>query len=157
MTGPSEISVARVAPDLAERSWADLRRAVAGDDPRTKADELLCCVAVFGHGNGVPGGIGRVCRALAKGMPPELRGRVSVQGAPSCEPDADRPGTLYLNCVFRPGTPRDIADDVYQWILAAGIPAAMRHGTGTRVIWGKNDEIAAALMTAAATPRGGIQ
>ena len=94
MTGPSEVSVARVAPDLAEGSWADLRQTVAGDDPRTKADEFLCCVAVFGHGNGVLDGIDRVCRALAMGMPAELLGRVAVQGAPSTEPDADTPGTL---------------------------------------------------------------
>ena len=157
MTGPSEISVARVAPDLAERSWADLEQAIAGENPRTKADELLCCVAVFGHGNGVPEAIDRVCRALAKGRPTELRGRVTVQGAPSSEPDADRPGTLYVNCAFRPRTPGDIADDIYRWILAAAIAAAIRHGAGTRVIWGESDEIAAALMTEAAAPRGGIQ
>ena len=85
MTGPSEISVARVAPDLAERAWADLQRAIAGDDPRTRADELLCCVAVFGHGGDMPDGSGRVWRAIAMGMPPELRGRVAVQGIPSSD------------------------------------------------------------------------
>lgn len=157
MTGASEISVARVAPDLAERSWTDVQQAVAGDDPRTGANELVCCVAVFGHGNGVLDGIERVCRALAMGMPADLRGRVAVQGAPSCDPDADTPGTLYLNCVFRPGTPGDIADDIYRWTLATAIPAASRHGGRARVIWRKDDEIAAALMTAAAPARGGIQ
>lgn len=138
-------------------SWADLQQAIAGNDPRTTASELLCYIAVFGRGNGVLDGIDRVCRALAVGIPAELRGRVAVQRVPSCDPDADKPGTLYLNCVFRPGTPQNIADDICRWTLAAAIPTAIRHGAGTRVIWRKDDEIAAALMTVAGSPHGGIQ
>ena len=37
------------------------------------------------------------------------------------------------------------------------IPRAIRRGAGSRVIWRKDDEIPAALMATAASPRGGIQ
>ena len=157
MTGPSEVSISRIAPDLAEQSWADVQEAVVGNDPGAGPDELLCCVAVFGHGDGVIEGIERVSRAIAVGLPPALGCHVAVQAAPSADPDADTPGTLYLSCVFRPGTAHELADDIYRWTLASAIPAAIRNGARARVTWSKDDEIAAAVMTAATPPQGGVQ
>ena len=156
MGGPSEVSVARIAPDLAERSWGDVHQAVVGNDPRIRSDELLCCVAVFGHGDGVLDGIERVCQALAVAMPARLGRHVAVQAAPSCEPEADTPGTLYLNCLFRPGTRPGLADDIYRGIVAIAIPAAIRDGARARVTWRKDDEIATAVMTAATPPADGV-
>ena len=69
MTGPAVVSVARIEPDLARRSWARVRRLVARDDPGGASDDLRCFIAVFGHGDGVPETIERVRRILAAGMP----------------------------------------------------------------------------------------
>ena len=60
MTGPAVVSVARIEPDLARRSWARVRRLVARDDPGGASDDLRCFIAVFGHGDGVPETIERV-------------------------------------------------------------------------------------------------
>ena len=40
MTGPAVVSVARIEPDLARRSWARVRRLVARDDPGGASDDL---------------------------------------------------------------------------------------------------------------------
>ena len=155
MGEPSQVSVART-PDLSERSWDDVRQAVVGNDAPTRSDELLCCVAVFGHGDGVLDGIQRVSLALAATMPAQFRGRVVVQAASSLEPEADTPGTLYLDCLFRPDTRPHLADNIYRWVLATAIPAAVPAGARGRVIWRKDDEIASVVMTAASSPADGV-
>ena len=155
MRGPSEVSVARIAPDLAERSWGDVHQAVVANAPQVSG-EILCCVAVFGHGDGVLDGIERVCSALAAAMPAHLARHIAVQAAPSSEPDVDRRGTLYLTCLFRPDTRPGLADDIYRWVLATAIPVAIPIGARARVIWTKDDEIAATVLTAASSPVGGV-
>ena len=104
MTGPAVVSVARIEPDLAHRSWVRVRRLVARHDPRDASDDLRCLIAVFGHGDGVPESIDRVRRGLAAGTPAQVSRHVAVQAALSSEPDRDKPGTLYRNWLFEPGT-----------------------------------------------------
>ena len=157
MIGPSEVSVARIAPDLAERSWADVHEAVVGDNPGGASDDLRCFIAVFGHGKGIPESIDRVRRTLAARTPPRLSRHIAVQAAPSTEPDRDKPGTLYMNWLFKPGTPDELAEDIYMHTLTLAIVAAIRRTPRARVIWPKDDEIAARVMTAAAPPKGGVQ
>lgn len=106
MTAPSVVSVARIEPDLARRSWDGVRRLVARDDQGGASDDLRCFIAVFGHGDGLPESIERVRRVLAAGTPHRPRPHIAVQAAPSSEPSADTPGTLYLNWFFEPDTPR---------------------------------------------------
>ena len=105
MTGPAVVSVARIEPDLARRSWAQVRRIVACDEAGSASDDLRCLIAVFGHGEGVPESIDRVRRVLAAGTPAHVSRYVAVQAALSSEPDRDTPGTLYVNWLFAPGTP----------------------------------------------------
>ena len=49
---------------------------------RQVSGEILCCVAVFGHGDAVLHGIERVCSALAAAMPAHLARQIAVQAAP---------------------------------------------------------------------------
>ena len=105
MNGPSVISVSRIEPDLARRSWDRVRRLVAVDDPGDASNSLRCFIAVFGHGPGLPETIERVRRVLAVGKPDRLSRHIAVQAALSSDPDADTAGTLYVNWLFKPGTP----------------------------------------------------
>ena len=157
MTGPSVISVARIEPDLARRSWTQVRRVVARDDPGSASDDLHCLMAVFGHGDGVPESIERVHRVLAAGTPDHLRPHIAVQAALSSEPDRDKPGTLYMNWLFEPGTPDELIEDIYIHTLTLAIFAAIQKTPKSRVTWPQDDEIAARVMTAAAAPKGGVQ
>ena len=111
MTGPSVVSVARIEPNLARRSWALVRRLVAGENPGHGADDLRCLIAVFGHGDGLPESIERVRRVLATGTPNRLRPHIGVQAALSSEPTADTPGTLYMSWLFEPDTPEELIDE----------------------------------------------
>ena len=95
MTGPAVVSVARIEPDLARRSWNRVRRLVARDDQGGASDDLRCFIAVFGHGGGLPETIERVRRVLGAGTPDHLRPHITVQAALSSESSADTPGTLY--------------------------------------------------------------
>lgn len=54
MSGPSMVSVGRIEPDLARPSWARVRRLTAVDIRGAGSDDLLCFIAAFGHGDGVP-------------------------------------------------------------------------------------------------------
>ena len=155
MTGPTVISVARIEPDLARRSWTRVRELVASDGPTT--ENLRCFIAVFGHGDGVPESIERVHRVLATGTPDRLRPHIAVQAALSSEPGADPPGTLYLNWLFEPDTPDELVEDIYIHTLPLAIFAAIRKTPKARVTWPQDDEIAVRVMTAAAPPRGGLQ
>ena len=74
--------------------------------------------------------------------------------APSLDPQADTPGTLYLQCIFRPDTRPGLADHIHRWVLATATPAAVPVGARARVIWKADDEIAAAVLTAAPPPAG---
>ena len=105
MTGPSVVSVGRIEPDLARESWDRTTRLVARDDPLAASDDLRCVIAVFGHGDGLAEAIARVRRVLAAGTPPHLQRHTAVLAAPSREPEADTPGTLYMTWLFKPGTP----------------------------------------------------
>ena len=96
MTGPAVVSVARIDPELARRSWGRVQRPVAGDGPGNASEILRCFIAVFGHGDGLPETIERVRRVLAAGTPDRLRPHIAVQPALSSEPSADTPGTLYV-------------------------------------------------------------
>ena len=156
MTGPSVVSIARIEPDLARRSWPRLRRLVARNDPRVAPDDLRCFIAVFGHGNGVPESIDRVRRVLAAGTPDRLRPRIAVQAALSSEPSADAVGTVYMNWLFEPGAPDEMMKDIYIHTLPLAIAAAVQNGN-PRVTWPRDDEIAARVMTAAAPPQNGVQ
>lgn len=60
MTSPAVVSVARIDPDLARRSWDGVRRSIGCDAAGGASDDLRCLIAVFGHGPGVPGTIERV-------------------------------------------------------------------------------------------------
>ena len=155
MTGPAVVSVARIEPDLAHRSWTPVRELVAGDEPAT--ENLRCFIAVFGHGDGVPESIERVHRVLATGTPARLRPHIVVQAALSSEPNADTPGTLYLNWLFEPGTPDDIVEDIYVHTMTLTICAAIQKTPKARVTWAQDDELAAGVMTATARPKGGVQ
>lgn len=73
MTGPSVVSIARIAPDLARRYRDRVQRVVARDDPRAASDDLRCFIAIFGHGDGVPESIDRVRRVPAARTPDRLR------------------------------------------------------------------------------------
>ena len=59
MTGPAVVSIARIDPELARRSWGRVQRLVAGDG-LGNAENLQCFIAVFGHGDGLPETIERV-------------------------------------------------------------------------------------------------
>ena len=157
MTGPAVVSVARIEPDLARRSWARVRRLVARDDPGGASDDLRCFIAVFGHGDGVPETIERVRRILAAGTPDPLRPHIAVQAALSSEPSADTPGTLYLNWLFEPNTAEELVEDIYMHTLTLAIFAAIQRAPRARVTWPQDDEIAGCVMTTAAPPKGGVQ
>ena len=105
MTGPAVVSIARIDPELARRSWGRVQRLVAGDG-LGNAENLQCFIAVFGHGDRLPETIERVRRVLAAGTPDRLRPHIAVQAALSSEPSADTPGTLYVNWLFEPRRPQ---------------------------------------------------
>ena len=112
---------------------------------------------MFGHGAGVADGIERVRGALAAAAPARFERLIMVEAAPSTNPDADTPGTLYIDCLLRPGTPQDLADAIYTWALAVAVPAATFGGTPTRVEWRRHDEIAARVVAAAVPPTKTVQ
>ncbi len=62
-----------------------------------------------------------------------------------------------MNWLFKPGTPGELVEDIYMHTLALAIFAAIRRTPRARVIWPKDDEIAARVMTAAVPPKGGVQ
>ena len=157
MTGAAVVSVARIDPELARRSWERVQRLVAGDGPGNASDDLRCFIAVFGHGPGLPETIEHVRRVLAAGTPDRLRPHIAVQPALSSEPSADTPGTLYVNWLFEPGTPDDLIEDIYTHTLTFAIFAATQRAPTARVTWPQNDEIAARGMTVAVPPQGGVQ
>lgn len=157
MNGPSVISVSRIEPDLARRSWDRVLRLVAVDDPGGASNDLRCFIAVFGHGPGLPDTIERVRRVLAVGTPDRLSRHIAVQAALSSDPDADTAGTLYVNWLFEPGTPDDVIEDIYIHTLTLAIFAATQRARKARVIWPQDDPIAARVMTAAVPPKGGVQ
>ena len=156
MSGPAVVSVARIEPDLARRSWARVQRLVARDDPGN-AENLQCFIAVFGHGDGLSETIERVRRVLAAGTPDRLRPHIAVQPALSSEPSADTPGTLYVNWLFKPETSDELVEDIYMHTLTLAIFAAIQRAPTARVTWPQDDEIAARVMTAAVPPQGGVQ
>ncbi|MCY4508621.1 MAG: hypothetical protein OXG35_16940 [Acidobacteria bacterium] len=151
------ISVSRIAPDLARRSWERVRRLVTHDDPGGASGDLRCVIGVFGHGDGVPEGIDRVRRVLAAGTPDRLRPHIVVQAALSSEPEADTPGTLYVNWLFEPGTPDELVEDIYMYTLTLAIVAAIQRTPRARVIWAPDDEVASRVMTAVVPPQSGVQ
>ena len=153
---PAVVSVARIEPELARRSWDRVRRLVDRNDHGGASDDLRCVIAVFGHGDGLPDSIERVRRVLAAGTPDRLRPHIAVQAALSSEPSADTPGTLYLNWLFEPGTPDEMVEDIYMHTLPLAIFAAIQKAPEARVTWPQDDEIAARVMTAAAPPKGGV-
>ena len=157
MTGPAVVSIARIDPELARRSWGRVQRLVAGDGPGNASENLRCFIAVFGHGDGLPETIDRVRRVLAAGTPDRLRRHIAVQAALSSDPDADTAGTLYVNLLFKPGTPDEVIEDIYVLTLTLAIFAAIQWARKARVIWPQDDEIAARVMTAAVPPKGGVQ
>ena len=157
MTGPAVVSIARIDPELARRSWGRVQRLVAGDGPGNASENLRCFIAVFGHGDGLPETIERVRRVLAAGTPDRLRRHIAVQAALSSDPDADTAGTLYVNWLFKPGTPDEVIEDIYVLTLTLAIFAAIQWARKARVIWPQDDEIAARVMTAAVPPKGGVQ
>lgn len=157
MSGPAVVSVARIEPDLARRSWARVRRLVARAEGSDASDDLQCSIAVFGHGDGVPESIERVRRVLAAGTPDRLRPHIAVQAAISSEPSADTPGTLYVNWLFEPDIPDELVEDIYMRTLPLAIFAAIQTAPKARVTWPQDDEIAAQVMTAAAPPQGSVQ
>ena len=157
MTGPAVVSVARIDPELARRSWGPVQRLVAGDGPGNASENLRCFIAVFGHGDGPPETIERVRRVLTAGTPDRLRPHIAVQAALSNEPSGDTPGTLYLNWLFEPNTPDELVEDIYMHTLTLAIFAAIQRTPTARVTWPHDDEIAARVVTAAAPPKGGVQ
>lgn len=157
MTGPSVVSVARIEPELARRSWGRVQHLVTGDGPGNASGNQRCFIAVFGHGDGLPETIERVRRVLAAGTPDRLRAHIAVQAALSSEPSADTPGTLYVNWLFEPGTPNELMEDVYIHTLPLAIFGALWSAPKARVTWPRDDEIAARVMTAAVPPRGAVQ
>lgn len=157
MTGPSAVSIARIDPELARRSWGRVQRLVGGDGPTDASENLRCFIAVFGHGDGLPETIERVRRVLAAGTPDPLRAHIAVQAALSSEPSADTPGTLYVNWLFEPGTPDELVEDIYMHTLPLAIFAALQRAPRARVTWPRDDEIAARVMAAAVPPRGTVQ
>ena len=96
-------------------------------------------------------------RVLAAGTPDRLRRHIAVQAALSSDPDADTAGTLYVNWLFKPGTPDDVIEDIYVHTLTLAIFAATQRARKARVVWPQDDEIAARVMTAAVPPKGGVQ
>ena len=157
MTGPAVVSVARINPELARRSWGRVQRLVAGDGPGNASENLRCFIAVFGHGDGVRETIERVRRVLAAGTPDRLRPHIAVQPALSSEPSADTPSTLYVNWLFEPGTPDTLVEDINMHTLTLAIFAAIQGTPKARVTWPRDDEIAARVMTAAVPAQGRVQ
>ena len=153
MTGPAVVSIARIDPELARRSWGRVQRLVAGDG-LGNAENLQCFIAVFGHGDpnaeNLPETVERVRRVLAAGTPDRLRPHIAVQAALSSEPSADTPGTLYVNWLFEPGVPNELVEDIYMHTLPLAIFAAIQGAPKARVTWPHDDEIAARVVTAAA-------
>ena len=108
------------------------KRLVAVDDPGAASNNVRCFIAVFGHGPGLPETIERVRRVLAVGTPDRLSRHIAVQAAPSSDPDADTAGTLYVNWLFKPGTPDEVIEDIYIHTLTLAIFAAVSEGAGAR-------------------------
>ena len=148
-----------IEPDLARRSWNRVRHLVASDDPGNASDDLRCFIAVFGHGDSVPESIDRVRRVVAAGTPAHLSRHIAVQTALSSEPDRDKPGTLYMNWLFEPGTPNEFGRGHLHAHPAASLAilAAIQRAPKARGIWPQDDEIAARVITAAVPPKGDVQ
>lgn len=157
MTGPAVVSVGRIEPEVARRSWGRIHGLVAGDNPANASQKLRCFIAVFGHGDGLREAMDRVERVLAAGTPDRLRRHIAVRAALSKEPGGDTPGTLYVNWLFEPGTPDELVEDIYMHTLPLAIFAAIQGAREARVTWPQDDEIAARVMTAAVPPQGGVQ
>ena len=151
------VSVGRIEPDLARQAWEQVQQVVTSGDQSAESDHLLCCIAVFGHGEGVSESIERVRRALGTRTPTRFKRHVAVRAAPSTEPEADTAGTLYINWLFRPGAHQKLIDEIYTCTLALAILAAVRDTPKARVTWPQDDEIAARVMTAAVPPQGRVQ
>ena len=74
----------------------------------------------------------------------------------TAEPATDVPGTLYIDCLFRPSSPRsELTDELYAWARSVAIPAAIQRGSGSRVTWAPDDEIVAARVVTAGIPPAG--
>ena len=94
------------------------------------------------------------CTEIANGRSPASRvPPLAVQAAPSIEPDRDKPGTLYMNWLFKPGAPDELVEDIYMHTLTLAIFAAIRRTPRARVIWPKDDEIADPTGTAPGSGR----
>ena len=156
MTGPAVVSVARINPELARRSWGRVHQLVAGDESGNASKDLRCYIAVFGHGDGLPETIEQVRRVLAAGTPDRIRGHIVVQASLSTEPDVDTAGTLYVNWLFKPDTSDEVIEDIYLHTLTLAVFAAIQQARQARVIWHQDDEIAARVVTAAMPPKGGV-
>lgn len=155
MTRPSVVSVGRIAPDLARRSWPRVHRLIAdarGVDP----GRLRCLIAAYGSGNGLAESIQRVDRLLTAGVPDHLRERIAVQSAALPGASAD-PGTLYLHWLFDPNADVQLVEDIYTRTLPIALIGALTGAPEARVMWDRDDEIAAQVMAAVATPEGRVQ
>ena len=106
MTGPAVVSIARIDPELARRSWGRVQRLVAGDGPGNVSENLRCFIAVFGHGDGLPETIERVRRVLAAGTPDHLRPHIAVQTALSSGPQRRHARHLVLELALRAQHPQ---------------------------------------------------
>ena len=157
MTGPAVVSIARIDPELARRSWGRVHQLVAGGGSGNASENLRCFIAVFGHGDGLPETIERVGRVLAAGTPDRLRRHIAVQATLSTEPGIDTAGTLYVDWLFKPGTSDEVIEDIYVHTLTLAMFAALQQARKARVIWPQDDELAARVMTAAMPPKGGVQ
>ena len=153
MTRPSVISVSRIAPDLARRSWPRVHRLVAdarGVDP----GRLRCLIAAYGSGDGLAESIQRVDRLLTAGVPDHLRERIAVQSAALSEASAE-PGTLYLNWLFDPDAQAGLVEEIYTHTLPIALIGVLTGAPEARVMWDREDEIAARVMAAVAAGNAG--
>ena len=126
MTRPSVVSVARIEPGLARRSWDRVRRLVAGDDPGHESDDLRCF-------------IGRLRPRRQRGgehrtRPPGPRGRHSRPP----EPAHRRAGGAFERT---PAETSDelLEDNIYMHTLPLATFAAIQRAPTARVTW-RQDE-----------------
>ena len=139
MVSPSVFAVLRATPHLG--------RLFVVDDARSGADRvvLLSFDAPRPNGAACYSAARPILRSGPRSTARRPRSRADTRGRtvrlPRCsspraaqDPAGDVPGTLYIDCLFRPSSPRSqLTDELYAWALSVAIPCSDPTGNHQRL------------------------